>query len=722
MRLSKAEAAFLLLLLLFTTGVAGLLYLDYNRRVDAGKNRVVGELIIKRNRAERKYTRQVVWEDLSNSVPLYNRDAIRTGKLSEAIIKLLDGTEIVVEENSMIVLNISDQKAMDINFEYGSVQAARSKSGDTKVNIKKGDKTISISDSDVSLSGSEGDELSLVVKRGEATLESGGKTEKLEENQSAKIADEGIQIRKISVLPVSPEDGGRVFASGNRATVPFRWKSDASQALLEISQNRNFTAVSTRKRNVNGDSTGLELTSGSYYWRVSAVNPQNGAREYSNVARFSVIERTPVMLYSPANGTTIPSPENTTFVNFVWSESSLATGYTLEIARDASFSNRVDSIDSYSTSVATRLSPGAYYWKVRTRSPVKDAVTESDPRRFVVTMKREIPVPRPIRPENGRQVSGTLMREQGVTFQWIADPLVKNVEIEFARSSDFGNTVVARGSSGAGFYTLKSSLSPGTYYWRVRGTGSGGRNSDYSGPLAFNLAATGQIQLLNPRPGENLSGSDAKSRGVHYTWERLPQNGQYRITISRQADLSSPLETERTASGNFKGKFPGEGLFYWQVALQIDNETVARSEVGSFQIQENLNDPVLTFPSRGSLVNMEKRDNLPFQWEPVEGATRYTFRLYEIKNARRSRILEVERSQPGFTLSDLTLLDVGQFAWSVTAHGLSSGGRKLDSRETLLHFSISLGDQKAPEILSPEKQYLEKEVLKPEDLEGISGP
>src|SRR5512136_1843120 len=102
MRLSKVEfsvyTAAAVIICVFST----LFYFDFTSRAAMGQERVVGSITYKKRVAQRKFAEQVVWEDIERKEPVYNHDSIRTAEGSETAIRLVDGTEIMVNENSMI--------------------------------------------------------------------------------------------------------------------------------------------------------------------------------------------------------------------------------------------------------------------------------------------------------------------------------------------------------------------------------------------------------------------------------------------------------------------------------------------------------------------------------------------------------------------------------------------------------------------------------------------
>jgi hypothetical protein len=96
-----------------------ILFFDFRRRLDAGSREQIGTITFKEKTVQRKFTDRVVWESMENSFPLYNKDSIRTGELSDAEITLTDGTKLAMDENSLIVLNITKGE-QEIDFAYGT--------------------------------------------------------------------------------------------------------------------------------------------------------------------------------------------------------------------------------------------------------------------------------------------------------------------------------------------------------------------------------------------------------------------------------------------------------------------------------------------------------------------------------------------------------------------------------------------------------------------------
>lgn len=227
----------LLLILLFSI----LLYRNLNFRANDSTEPTIGVITFKNKTVLRKYNDAVVWDLIESRTEVKNRDTIRTEGLSDAILTLNDGTKINISENSMILLDISD-KNININFAYGSFEAAReaSSSGEIKMNITAGDKTVEVSKGDIKLDKTK-TELNIKVDQGEAKLTSNGKEETIGKDQIANVSESGVKVAKQLFRLVSPEDRKNILSDSGSEKVNFSlagWNSDSQKKanpMLEIS-------------------------------------------------------------------------------------------------------------------------------------------------------------------------------------------------------------------------------------------------------------------------------------------------------------------------------------------------------------------------------------------------------------------------------------------------------------------------------------------------------
>ena len=485
------------------------LYLHMTRRVEASGEQI-GIIRFRRNTAQRKYSSQVIWEPLDMEAPLYNRDSIRTGELSLAEIILNDGTRIELDENSMVVLNLGDE-ALDINFEYGSINARREEGetgGETALNIRSQDQTITVGaagGSDIQLNRSEGEGLDVLVNRGEASVAtSGGEARTIGQDERATLSDEGIQVQQVTLRPIGPANGQRFFPEGAQTNVRFSWQPTQGdrQLTFQLSRRRDFSDL-VMSRTLAASSVDASLGDGDYYWRLTAQNPQTGATEESEVRKISVINNAPIRLFTPSNGQAFQYTTEAPFVNFSWSENSLADTYTLEVATDPGFRDVVQSREVRAQGTAIRLGGGDYFWRVRSRATIEGGATSSEPFRLRVTQRDEIPAPAPRHPTDGTRISSVYFEREGVNFNWERSNEIETVTLEIASDANFQNTIVTAQSRG-NFTSVRNNLPLGTYFWRLRGTDSSGTLTAYSATARFEVGETERLRLSSPGPGASI--------------------------------------------------------------------------------------------------------------------------------------------------------------------------------------------------------------------------
>ncbi|ALO27295.1 sigma factor regulatory protein, FecR/PupR family [Leptospira borgpetersenii str. Noumea 25] len=132
----------ILFLLIFNIVVfTGVFIYDYTRYGSQGSQEVIGSILYKSNTVKRKYDSEVVWKEIETGNSLQNRDTILTSENSQAKIRLLDGSEITIAENSMIFIDYLDNQA-NLEISAGGLQITRkpnSKENTSSLGIRSGD-------------------------------------------------------------------------------------------------------------------------------------------------------------------------------------------------------------------------------------------------------------------------------------------------------------------------------------------------------------------------------------------------------------------------------------------------------------------------------------------------------------------------------------------------------------------------------------------------------
>ncbi|MBM9500266.1 FecR domain-containing protein [Leptospira sp. 201903071] len=114
---------------------------DYTRYGYKGNQKVIGTILYKTNTIQRKFDSEVIWKDIDTGNSIQNRDTILTAEGSQAKLKLLDGTEILIAENSMIFIDYLDNRA-NLEISVGGLQVTRrpvNKDNPSSLGIRSGD-------------------------------------------------------------------------------------------------------------------------------------------------------------------------------------------------------------------------------------------------------------------------------------------------------------------------------------------------------------------------------------------------------------------------------------------------------------------------------------------------------------------------------------------------------------------------------------------------------
>ena len=253
-----------------------LFYYDLHKNINVGSLETIGSVSFKLNSIQRKMESGVVWQSISANTFLHNRDTVRTLPESDMIINLNNGTEIQLEENSMVYLDMKDN-VPNINFDSGSIQINNSKSANPnqQVVINSNNQTLKISGGDAKIDTS-GKEINISMESGSAIIESNGKTQKLNSNEMATIGESGITTRISPYTLYEPINQKKFISMSFPYTINFSWKATGANTntSFELSKVKDFKKVDLRLQDVS--SANLYLSTGTYYWRVilknSAVN------------------------------------------------------------------------------------------------------------------------------------------------------------------------------------------------------------------------------------------------------------------------------------------------------------------------------------------------------------------------------------------------------------------------------------------------------------------
>ncbi len=574
-----------------------LLYLDFTRKVDVGEAEKIGTITFKKKVAQRKYSGQVVWEDIEQNSPVFNFDSIRTADISEAVIHLEDGTDINIDENSMILLAL-EKNAINIDFTQGSISAKRGGlTGEdiAEIKIQSKDSTISIDKSDIKLSRTEDEDLSLTVNSGTARIKTGTDEKTIEKDQKVVVSADSNEAKvfKLSLKLESPSHDRYYITTEPAVPVNFSWEPvDGTDTLfLEIARDRSFNNIPITRK-VTGTAAAVNLPAGTYYWRLMARNQESGDQDFSDFRKFTVIQDQPVSLISPGENESLEYTVTPPIVQFRWQKNELASEYTVEVARDRNFTEKVKSVTTPLTEIAMdNLTASTYFWRIKTQTVISGTSHQSvSPVRSIkIDKTARLAPPRLIAPVDDKKVSARVIDDKGLVFSWEPDAQVSRYELIFSEDDDFTSIASSTRVNG-NFFTLRSEIPPGTYFWRVRPLRDDGTGDVYSQNREFTVLESENITITAPSDETVVNvPADTRSATVTFRWEPIDIPGKYLFELSKEMSFM-PLYTKRiTGDSNIAVEGIEPGAYYWRVTLvDLDNSKILLSDPYALEVQKQL--------------------------------------------------------------------------------------------------------------------------------------
>lgn len=567
---------------LLITSLSIFLYADFNRKIDAGNLKQIGTITFKRQVAQRKYLAQVVWEDVEQDVPVFNNDSIRTATDSEAVIHLGDGTDINIDENSMIMLS-SLEDSININFEHGTISANRSGVSGVDIaaiNIRSQDTTVSIDKSNIQLTQMDNQSLDLTVSDGTAKVMSGKEETLVNTNEKALISADRKETRIVKLNFVLKEPGPDRFymLDVQPGDITFMWDAEGNvqDFTLEISGDRDFKKILVSRKTGAGKQSVEKFNSGMYYWRVSAFNVDTKQQEYSEIRKVNLLFNKPVKPVAPYQGELISQTAGENAVSFRWVDEEPANDYELEISQDKEFKapgaihkTKLKNI------VIDNLTQGEYYWRVKSNitTGVDTFSRTSAVYSFRIEKGRMLNPPYLVTPATGDSIDLAQLKGKGIMFSWNSDPGYTGYEIEISRNETFTDLVM-RGERNVNFLELKEQVQPGKFYWRVRGVQRNTNEKNTSLIGMFDVVAQENLVLVSPAEGAEFKIPEEDNKtDVKFSWNPVAERGVYKLQVSRNRDFSDLKGNEKIQGSSATIALDDSGEYYWRV-LFIDEKGV----------------------------------------------------------------------------------------------------------------------------------------------------
>ena len=274
---------------------------------------------IKRNTVQRRFLDDLLWDRLRDTSPLYDGDTIRTAPVSEATVFInQNGDEIELLPSSMIQIFISADDKLDAKLQNGSVNARagdagfRLSFGDTELNLEKG--------SAISTDQDENGNLMMQVVDGQVIISNSNGTQTVISGNTATIQADG-KIIKNHLNVVSPELSKKYLNfSDDKYLANFEWSCDEDTVLIETSDTRNFTTVTSSQLVKGSKRAALAVNNGISFWRISTIPSNSSDSSFTEqvTGKINVIHSPPPVLIAPKNDSEFTYRTRNPLIHFTW--------------------------------------------------------------------------------------------------------------------------------------------------------------------------------------------------------------------------------------------------------------------------------------------------------------------------------------------------------------------------------------------------------------------
>ena len=609
-----------------------LLYFNYQDPDELNKGKQVGIVFVKKNVVRRRPDSGPSWISVQRSYPVREKDMIRTGAESEAILYIMSKFKIDMDENTTIVLDFLEESQKGrIRLEQGSVRFRQTETERKEllnleiVDEEAGSFHVSSFGELLLTRNRKEEKLRIAVLNDKAELKGTGVLGELEETLSPDglytLSETKLIKKSFSLIAQEPKDGAYVTGVGKSIPVKFSWKSKKKTkwAQIEISKQRDFSSIILKKE-VTASSFTKKLEEGLYYWRVKTPDSKHSikdrkAREnYSIVRKFRVVSQKPILSYAPSEGELFSYRDEIPFVNFSWSKLPNVSFYSLELAKDKEFKEMIIKKDTSSVNYGADLEAGEYYWRVSIKDNLTASTLRSKVKRFKVVRKEKAKFSIKLNFISGQKLNRRSLAKEGFVISWKDHPETFRTEFTIAEDRNFSKLVKQEKLS-VNFYHLKEKLKEKIYYYKMKAYDKEGRL--LAAPLigffrveAAKVGLTGFL-LLKPRNNSSLQKGDIFAKGIRFSWSKFSveqEEWKYTFLLAKDRNFKKIIvEKDRQKEELLSKDIKKNGLYFWKVKAidTSDNSALGETKVFSFFVDQMALMSVKGRKVRGRIVKIE---------------------------------------------------------------------------------------------------------------------
>ncbi len=226
----------------------------------------------------------------------------------------------------------------------------------------------------------------------------------------------------------------------------------------------------------------IPLQLDSYYWKVRGRDVDGDRGAWSVVWHFTIDQIGPIPpdLISPDSGSTI----NNNTPAFDWGEVEDATIYELIVDNNSDLSSPEIDQTNLTNHEFVALSPlpdGRYYWTVRGQDHLANWGVWADPWSLIIDTQA------PVAPTLITPINQSTLSDNTPDFDWSDVVDAAKYELWVDNNTDFSSPEIQQSALTHSAYTPSTTLSNGTYNWKVRCRDGAGNWGIWSDTFSFTL-------------------------------------------------------------------------------------------------------------------------------------------------------------------------------------------------------------------------------------------
>ncbi len=355
---------------------------------------------------------------------------------------------------------------------------------------------------------------------------------------------------------------------------------------VQISKDEGFNELVTAQATVNLKFDTSPLEQGEYFWRVQGTHPLRSNAPWSEIRKFTVIEKAKVLapklaasekVYVLPLNKVLKQASNkkyeklgvpvSDYPTFKWNQVTGASAYDLEVSTDKSF-NTFASHKVEPTSPEFKfavMKPGTMVWRVRTVL----ANGESTEPSAASQVKTELPPP---------PTKNVETQTDALKVSWSPLIFARHYEVQWSTDDQFNAPSSA--TTSADSYLIKPTVSPQySLFWRIRALDQQKRPlSAFSESqvlravrkLASNEGADESITRpipREPRAQTSVVSFDEAPVFLNFKWSKVPQVENYRFELARTPEFTDEPVFSTVVNSDqllINQRLPA-GEYYWRI-------------------------------------------------------------------------------------------------------------------------------------------------------------